>query len=308
MRVLLLNQYYYPDVAPTAQLAADLGAELVRRGHQVTAVASARPYSGRGFRRLLDEHAGVRILRIPATALGRHLRATRVLDYGSYLGGLAPALLAVRADVVVALSTPPLLACVALLPQLLQRARIVYWAMDVYPELALALGALRAGGVAARLLAGVAQLLSQRADAIVALDEAMRARLVAAGAAPEKVEVIDNWVDGDMLRPRAGQENALRQSLGLDGRFTVSYSGNMGLGHDFETLLAAMRLLAEDEVSWLFIGDGPRRERFESDVQRAGLRRVHFLDYRRRDKLPISMTAADCRWSTLARPRVAAPS
>ena len=45
-----------------------------------------------------------------------------------------------------------------------------------------------------------------------------------------------------------------------DGRFTISYSGNMGLGHDFETLLSAMRLLADDEVSWIFIGDGPRRK------------------------------------------------
>jgi putative colanic acid biosynthesis glycosyltransferase WcaI len=298
MRILLLNQYYHPDLAPTAQLAADLGAELVRRGHQVTAVASARPYSGSGFHRLVDEHAGVRIFRIPATALGRQLRATRLLDYASYVAGLVPLLLAVRADVIVALSTPPLLACVALLPQLLQGARVVYWAMDVYPELALALGALRAGGVAARVLAGAARQLARRADAIVALDDAMRTRLVFAGAAPERVEVIDNWVDGDAVRPRDGQANALRQELRLDG-FTVSYSGNMGLGHDFETLLSAMHLLADDEVSWLFIGDGPRRQRFQADVERAGLRRVRFLDYRRLDELPISMTAADASIVTM---------
>jgi glycosyltransferase involved in cell wall biosynthesis len=204
-----------------------------------------------------------------------------------------PALLALRTDVVVALSTPPLLAAMALLPQLFQSARLVYWAMDVYPDLLVALGALREDSVPARLLGAVAELIARRADTIVALDDAMRARLVAAGAAQEKIAVIDNWVDGDAIRPLHGEPNALRRELGLDGRFTVSYSGNMGLGHDFDTLVDAMQLLERDEVSWLFIGNGPKRRSLEAEVRRRNLRRVRFLDYRRADELPLSMTAAD---------------
>ena len=82
MRVLILNQYYHPDVAATAQLASDLGADLARRGHDVWALASARPYSGSGFRPLVEEANGVRIVRGPytiadyaCTVVGGELRA-----------------------------------------------------------------------------------------------------------------------------------------------------------------------------------------------------------------------------------------
>src|SRR5690349_13092299 len=110
MRVMLLNQYFHPDVAPTAQLATDVAVELARRGHEVTALASARPYSGSGFRPLLEEHRGVRIVRVPATAFGRSNGLGRAADYATFLGAvLFPSLLGPRPDVVLALSTPPLI-------------------------------------------------------------------------------------------------------------------------------------------------------------------------------------------------------
>src|SRR5581483_9031843 len=94
MNVLLLNQYFHPDLAPTAQLASDLAVALAERGHQVRAIASARPYAGAGWRALAEEHRGVRITRVPATALGRASRAARLIDYASFLAGAGPALAA----------------------------------------------------------------------------------------------------------------------------------------------------------------------------------------------------------------------
>jgi glycosyltransferase involved in cell wall biosynthesis len=272
MRVLLLNQYYHPDVAATAQLAADLGESLARRGHRVTAVASARFYAGPGRLPLVDDHRGVRILRVPATAL-------------------APVLAVERPDVVVALSTPPLVAALGLAARWLRGARLVFWVMDVYPEVALELGALPRDGAAARLLARASRLVLDRADAVVALDEAMRERLVASGADPRKVAVIDNWCDGDAIRPAPIGGNALRAQLGWDGAFTVSYSGNMGHGHDLATVARAMELTAAEDLRWLFIGDGPRRAELERAARPLG-QKAAFLPYRPRDELPVSLTAA----------------
>jgi glycosyltransferase involved in cell wall biosynthesis len=298
---MLLNQYYYPDLAPTAQLAADLGEELVRRGHQVTAVACSRSYSGEARLPHRDAHAGVRILRVPSTAFGRGTRLGRAVDYGSFLvGALQPLLTDERPDVVVALSTPPLVAALGLMAQRLRRTRFVYWVMDVYPELAVRLGALSPGGWPARALARLGQIILERADAVVALDERMRDRLVAGGAARGKIEVIDNWCDGAAIRPR-DEANPLRRSLGLDETFTVSYSGNMGLAHDFDTIARAVALSADEPVHWLFIGDGPRRAAFEASVAGFSGDRVTFLPYQSREALPVSLTAADASLVTLER-------
>jgi glycosyltransferase involved in cell wall biosynthesis len=303
MRVLILNQYYHPDIAATAQLAADVGAELARAGHEVTALASARPYAGRGWLPLVDEHAGVRIVRVPATAIGRRTRGGRAVDYASYLAGLgaalAPLCARARPDVVLALSTPPLVAALGLGLRALARTRLVYWVMDVYPDVALALGALAPGGAAARALVSLSRALYRRADALVALDEAMRDRLVAAGADAERVEVIDNWVDGDAIRPASRDGNLLRAELGLGDRFTVSYSGNMGLGHDLDTVVGAIELLQRERIHWLFIGDGPRRSELEARVRAIGAPAT-FLPYRPRAELPVSLTAADASLVCLA--------
>jgi hypothetical protein len=44
MKVLLLNQCFYPDVVATSQHLTDLAIELVKSGHQVTVLASRRGY------------------------------------------------------------------------------------------------------------------------------------------------------------------------------------------------------------------------------------------------------------------------
>jgi glycosyltransferase involved in cell wall biosynthesis len=294
-----LNQYYWPDVAPTAQLSADLGAALAARGHQVTAVASARSYSGDQRHSLFARHDGVRILRVPGTALGRGHRLHRLVDYASFLSGAFPLALATRPEVVIALSTPPLVAALGLGLSRLAGARLIAWVMDLYPDVALQLGAI-GEGTGARLLRRLAAQVAAQADALVALDDAMRRRLIAQGAPPEKVAVIDNWADGERIRPLDATSHPLRRRLALSDVFTVSYSGNMGLGHDFETVLDAMARVKRrgGDIQFLFIGDGPRRASLESAC-RAGALPARFLPYQAREELPLTLTCADASLVTL---------
>jgi colanic acid biosynthesis glycosyl transferase WcaI len=296
-RVLLLNQYYWPDIAPTAQLSTDLGGALAERGHQVTAVASAGSYSGDERHPLFARHDGVRILRVPATALGRGHRLHRLVDYASFLSGALPLALAARPQIVIALSTPPLCAALGLLLRRLLGARLIAWVMDLYPDVALQLGAI-GEGVGARALRRLASQVASQADALVALDDAMRRRLIAQGAPPEKVAVIDNWVDGDRIRPLAALAHPLRRRLDLSSVFTVSYSGNMGLGHDFETIFQAMARLKGEAIQFLFFGDGPRRASLEAGCRAGGLG-ARFLPYQAREELPLTLTAADASLVTL---------
>jgi putative colanic acid biosynthesis glycosyltransferase WcaI len=296
VRVLLLNQYYWPDLAPTAQLLSDVGAALAAGGHTVTAVASRRAYSGDARHPLVGERDGVRVLRVPATALGRGSAFDRLADYASFIAGAAPLALLARPDVVLALSTPPLVAALGLVVGRLTGARVISWVMDVYPDVAVELGMVPAGGRAARFLRRLAARVARDSDVLVALDDAMRRKLLAQGATPEKVEVIDNWADGEHIRPRA--DNPLRRRLGLEGVFTVSYSGNMGLGHDFATVVDAMERLRGEPVHWLFIGDGPRRAGLEADCRVRGLRAT-FLPYQSREELPLGLTCADASLVTL---------
>ena len=145
VRVVLLNQYYAPDEAATAQLLTDLGRHLVGRGHRVDVICSRRSYvdPSRVYRGA-ETIDGVAVRRTWTTGFGRDTRPGRMADYLGFMAGAGWTLALEReVDVVVALTTPPMLATVALAAARLRRARLLCWVMDVYPDLAFELGVMR---------------------------------------------------------------------------------------------------------------------------------------------------------------------
>jgi len=116
------------------------------------------------------------------------------------------------------------------------------------------------------------------------------------------VEVIHNWADGQFIVPRSKEENWFAQKYGLVGKTVVLYSGNMGLFHDLETIIeAADRLQGLEDLVFLFIGGGGKKEKLVQMAKQRGLKNVKFLPYQPRDHLPYSLTAGDIGVVTLER-------
>jgi hypothetical protein len=184
VHVVLLNQYYAPSEAATAQLLADVGAYLAREGHRVSVVCSRRSYPDPSLVYPSQEAIdGVSVFRTWTTGFGRGSRLGRMLDYLVFMLGATRVLVLLRdIDVVVSLTTPPLLTTVGMAAARLRGARAVQWVMDIYPELAFELDVLRRGSPAGRVLSGLADFTLRRADAVIALGETMARKLHAAGA------------------------------------------------------------------------------------------------------------------------------
>jgi lipopolysaccharide/colanic/teichoic acid biosynthesis glycosyltransferase len=116
----------------------------------------------------------------------------------------------------------------------------------------------------------------RRADRVVAIGDGMAERLFRHGIARERIDVIPNWADGAAIRPVPFEENPFVRRHGLEGAFVALYSGNLGVGHHFETIVeAAGRLAGEERVRFLFIGAGKRRAWLIERMK--GLASAHFL-------------------------------
>lgn len=258
MRVLFLNQYFPPDAAPTGVLLRELADELERAGHTVDFVAARQDYRA-------GQRKGGRMLR-EAKALGRML-----------WDGVRRQ----RADVVVSATSPPCLLVVATLVALWHRARSVHWIMDLYPEIAVALGEVRAGFVA-RLIGRVMGWCYRRAARVVVLDADMAARLRV-----HRVEcaVIRPWVFAPVLRQLAAARGERM------GEWTWIYSGNLGRAHEWETLLQAQAILEKRGagVRLLFQGGGPSRVAAQTRAAELGLRQCEWADYVEEAELPSSL-------------------
>jgi len=142
MKVLLLNQAFYPDVVATAQVASDLALKLAADGHEVTVVASRRAYddSQRQFP-AAETWNGIRILRIGMLGLGKSARWRRAADFASFFANCTlRSLLLPRADLVIALTSPPLISALGALLTRLKGGKFVFWIMDLNPDEAIAAG------------------------------------------------------------------------------------------------------------------------------------------------------------------------
>jgi glycosyltransferase involved in cell wall biosynthesis len=295
MRVVFVNRYYHPDISATSQILTDLATHLATR-HEVHVVASRQRIDEPGA--ALPPHVrvdGVTVHRVWTSRFGRDRLAGRALDYLTFqaLATWRILRLARRGDVVIPMTDPPLMSVPARWAARTKGARVVNWVQDVFPEIAAALGVRLARGMVGRVLARLRDASLAHADADVALGDLMAARLAALGVAPAKIRVIHNWSDGAAIRPLAAEANRLRAEWGLQGRYVVGYSGNMGRVHELAPLLdAAARLAGRDDIVFLFVGSGPQRAGLEARAR--GLSNVAFRPYQPRELLGESLAVPDC--------------
>jgi glycosyltransferase involved in cell wall biosynthesis len=305
VRLIILNQFFYPDHSAIGQLMTDLAESLVERGLCVTALSGRGRYNGGGALPAREEYRGVRIERAWATSFGKNSVAGRLADYFTfYLGATWNLLTLPRHDVVMALTLPPLIGLPALMVCRLRGMKLVALVEDIYPDVGVVLGTFRKGGFTARLLDRLNRLILSRADRIIVLSDCMRER-VAAKIDPEtegRLDVIHNWADGEKIRPlAAGENNSFVEEHGLRDRFIVQFSGNFGMVNDFDTPLEAARLLRpRADIVFLFIGDGVRGGEIRDFVRRHELANVRLLPYQPREDLLYSLAAGHAHLVTLA--------
>ncbi|MCC7417785.1 MAG: glycosyltransferase family 4 protein [Acidobacteria bacterium] len=300
MKICFFNRSYWPDQAATGQLLAELAEDLVsRHGCEVTVVAG-RAVAGRETVRARlrpvgrETHNGVRILRAGGTTLRPRRFAGRVANYLSYTASAALASLDIgRPDVVVALTDPPVIGRVALWAARRAGARFVFLCEDVFPEVAALIDGFRSTAVD-RTLDRINRRLLRDADAIVALGDRMRRRLIdEKGAAAERIQVIHNWADCDAIQP-GSKDNPFSRAHGLADRFVVMHSGNVGLSQNLEVVIdAADRLRAKERLVFAVVGDGARREHLERAAAARSLSNVRFFPYQPKERLRDSFAAAD---------------
>ena len=296
MKILLLNQTFYPDVVATAQVLTDLAVSLAERGHKVSVVTSRWGYDNAGQAFATRETwRGITIHRVRATKFGKGAKWRRAADFASFaalcclrLARLPPH------DAIVALTSPPLIASVGTALAALWHSKFFYWVMDLNPDEAVAAGWLRPGSVAARLLDAMSRLSLRRAHKVIALDRFMRDRIVAKGIPADKVVVIPPWSHDDAIRYDATGRERFREDHGLKGKFVVMYSGNHSPCHPLDSLLeAARRMTAQTRIAFCFVGGGSEFAKVQQFAQRHRLQNVVCLPYRPLDQLAASLSAAD---------------
>ena len=291
VHILILNEYYPPDTSATAKMAT-LVAEALAEKHRVTVVAGRPSYDPdeRYPYALLrrDVRNGVTVERVGSTAYSRHKMAGRVSNYLSYLAMAVPRALAIGADVVIAMTDPPVEGIAGALVARLARRPFVYNIRDLYPDMALGGGIVRES-TWVRWWEKLHRGALRRAVRVIVLGDDMRERILRKGIAPERVVVIR---DGTLIPEALADANhPVAREIRSGFPFVAVHAGNLGFYGAWDTLLQAAKMLEGDKIGLVFVGEGANRDR----LQRAAkdIASIRFLPFRPAQEIPLVMAAGD---------------
>jgi glycosyltransferase involved in cell wall biosynthesis len=295
MRILLLNQAFWPDVVASAQQLTMLARRLSERGHQVTVITSARGYDDatRRFPRR-ERWQSIDIVRISSVSAGKKHKWQRSLNFASFLFACTARLIAMpRQDVVIALTSPPLISWLGSLFIRIKGGELIFWPLDLNPDEAIAAGWLKQSSFTAKFLSRLLISSMAQAKTIIALDDFMKERIVGKGISKDKIDVIAPAPDDAVSYDEEGRE-AFRRSHNIADKFVVMYAGNHSPCHPLDTLLlAAQKLKYREEIVFLFVGGGSEVEKVLSFAQSHELRNIRHLPYQPQTELSALLSAAD---------------
>lgn len=269
MRILLVTQYFYPEVFKSN----DLAFELVKRGHHVDALVGIPNYPDgkyfKGYGLFSKRHEvvnGVNVYRCFQTPRGKGGWRLPINYFSYVISGCLFVLFYFawkkKYDCIIGHEPSPIFqAYPALLLRKLRNIPFYYWIMDLWPD------AMKSGGGIKneKLLNLVDKLVKDiysQTDKILITSERFREAIAKKGNFKDKIYYFPNWSD-DILS--MSQEYEIPQ---LPEGFKIMIAGNLGKSQNLEAVTEVMLGLKDvSEVKWIFVGGGSRREWLEQFIK-----------------------------------------
>jgi glycosyltransferase involved in cell wall biosynthesis len=297
LRVILVSQYFPPEIGATQSRMQSFAELLSDRGHQVTVICEfpnhphgqvPEAYHGRF---LEDDRANAyRILRVWVKADPKKTQSSRLAFYLSFMGlATAVAPRAGRADVVVA-TTPPLFTGLAgLAIARMNRAPFVLDVRDLWPAAATSLRQISPGW-ATSTGESLERRLYRSAAAVSAVTRPFCEHIDAIRGDGSAAVLIPN---GTLEQFFVDGEPAEADRLGVPAdRFLVTFAGTIGIAQAIPSVLEAAGRLS-GVADFAFIGDGPVKPLLVEEAERLGLENVRFHPQMPLERIPPILAASD---------------
>lgn len=302
--LLIYAHYYYPDVASTGQILTEL-AEGLQESFHITVICTVPSYTGkvsqyyRKHKYYYENMNGVDVLRIRVPEFRKDFAPSRIVNIVSYFfSAIAATFRVEHQDYIFTISQPPVLGGVlGVIGKHLKKAKFIYNIQDFNPEQIKAVEFTNN-----KLILDAMMLLDKHSckaadkvivvgrDMIETLKNRFSSRMV-------PYAYINNWINEKeiypLLKDDAGVQ-AFRRKYGLEDRFVIMYSGNIGLYYDLQNLLKLIaRFQQEKDVVFAFIGEGSVLQELKDYQIKEKLENVVFIPYQEKKDLIYSLNAGD---------------
>lgn len=303
--VLLHTLLFPPDGNSNAYIFADIALELQKYGHKVTVITTTPHYSvlaenfldqplsavEKTWYKTSDFH-GIKCFHIvvPSEKGSIKQRLLTFLKFHFYSIRLANRK-DINADVVITQSPPLSIGIVNGRIARIKKAKAVYVVQDLFPDGPIDQGKIRSKFLI-RLLRAMEQNVYRHNDAIIAISRGIKLHLEKRVPADKLLKIIPNFVNTQIYHPLP-PNNPLAVRYNVQGKFVVSYVGNIGNAHDLTPLLFSAKRLKDLNINFIIAGNGIRRAYYENMAKVENLENVHFIGYQKREDTPFINAFSD---------------
>lgn len=317
--ILIYAHYYIPDIASTGQISRELAESMLNK-FNVTVICVVPSYLGmiedkyKINKYYEEEINGVKILRIRVPEFSKIDKKSRITNIISYFFGAMSATFKVgKQDYVFSISQPPVLGgLLGVWGKLVKHAKYIYNIQDCNPEQILAVGYIDSK-VVTTVMMYLDMFSCKMSDLIITvgrdLVETIENRF--RGKRIPKTVMINNWIDEHKIYPLPDNHPRVKEfkkRYGLDTKFVIMYSGNIGLYYDLENLIRVIKKFESGtktvdgrEVAFAFVGAGSVLDKLIIYVKEHHMDNVFFIPYQDKDDLIYSLNAGDVHWCVNAK-------
>ncbi len=296
-RLWILTEVYYPEEISTGYYMTSI-AEGLAADREVIILTGQPKHMSRGV--VAPKHElrnGVEIIRTRGTTLNKNIFPYRLLNMLTI--GISTFFQSVKrfrqGDHVLVVTAPPSLPITTTLAALMRGTSFTLLVQDSYPEILIAVGAVKADSFFVNLVNFFNRWVYKYASNIIVMGRDMNELfLKKTDGLDIPIVTIPNWADLESVHPTPRENNDLLRELNIADKFVFMYAGNIGHPTDVETLIeCAAKLIDREEFHFVFIGDGAKKKWLETRVNELSLKNVTVLDYRPREEQIIFLNACD---------------
>jgi glycosyltransferase involved in cell wall biosynthesis len=264
-KILIVSQYYHPDVTAAAFRIKETADILSSKGHQIS-VITAKPHKGIINSSKKYDDANVKVIRLPIIKYYGKGKWNYLAHYASFMLNALFAYLVnfgQKSDVVFATSPPLSVGLAGFLMSAIQGSKFILDIRDIWPDSAVAAGQLNQNSKLYKFGKILEQWLYKKADLITCVSIPM-ADYIRGFIIKGNVAVIYNGVPHQYLHSEGDRETP-NNTLFEDNKINITYLGNMGYVQNLQVILEVAKQIKDEmpEIKFYFIGDGIEKSRLE---------------------------------------------
>jgi len=291
---------FFNTVEPVTTFYRDLLPFLANKGFKIEVYISGIRYRfGRKSISDVLRHPNIRIVRVTPRGIVPRGRLSKLGDMLSYMVSSAAYSLRNKSHLSYFLTQPPMFSLWGWVLKVAYHQPYICMVMDLYPDVAVNDGLLNSGGLLTSILRRLSRFALKHADAVVTIGRCTAEILESDGIEASRIYVIRNWADERLIYPVSPEENMVRKEWGFTPEdFVVLYSGNMGVSHDFDSILrVADRMKNERRIKFVFVGNGVRYHQIEQAERK--FPNVFLFPFQPQDNLANSLSVGDVHFVSL---------